>query len=141
MKEAIEVTPVPIVDIGGIDVESKLSQMRTMDAGLAGRKKKSMIHKGASSHRKHRTLVGVGTIDNVSVISRKISVVADSDGDRLSRNDSDDNKSVKSKKSVSVYSSVAKSIRTVVNKKMNSTAGASKRDKRTTNRSDLSAAP
>ena len=42
----------------------------------------------------------------------------DSEGDRLSRQDSDDNKSVRSKKSISVYSSVAKSIR-ATHKKMN----------------------
>ena len=121
MKEGIEVMPQPIVSLGNIDVDSQVHALRTMNDHHGKMKKKLSFHKqNTSAQRKHRTLTNAVTIDGASLVSRKISMGGDSEGDRLSRQDSDDNKSIKSRKSISVYSSVNKSIRATA-KKMNAT--------------------
>ena len=59
MKEGIEVMPQPIVNLGNMDIESKLTAMRTMDDHHGMRKKKLSYNKqNTSAHRKHRTLTG-----------------------------------------------------------------------------------
>ena len=113
MKEAIDVLPQPIVNLGEIDYHGKFASLRSSD-NMSVKNKKRLTTKGTS--RKHKTLVGGATVDSISLgMTRKVSIIAaESEVDRLSRQDSEDNdgnKSVRSKKSSTMYSSVAKSLR------------------------------
>ena len=115
MRECIDVLPQPIIDISQIDFHKGLTgryntldtrSQRSKTSGAGWGKAKASLSKNATLKKDGRS-----PQNKFTTIYRKMAIICGEEDERESILDEDDNKSVRSKKSMSVYSSVAKSIR------------------------------